>query len=495
MSLKHQALVEQPSKLLSTSFVSKTGSWSGSIDSAFSGTASKTSTTGSLKIDVNIQGGVILNIPVTIGAHASLSCSGKGNDGDRRLVSGSINNGALKVTLPGTCTSYTLEIVGRYSWDSASSSMTVRTGSITATSTETIMATDYVQIANFTTNENGEYQISNLQEYVSSIPEIADDDVLYLFENTPAPGYLPTDERLGEIDLTENAPKEQVLTAENAKIKTSIRIWKICKGENQVIPGTQFQIQREDGTYILNPDTNANIFTTRSSDFWANGVLLPRGTINIENLEWGEKYYIYETYVPSGYELDPTPTIVELTLDDIDTMKDIRIYNHVEGYYYTPIFKKELHGRELKEGEFTFEISNTPDGSAIWTATNDADGNIVFPEISQGTYISPNTSETYYVREANTGDPSIIYDSTVKELELTYTVDGRQHIVTASTPSGDTFYNEACNPPIALPFSGGEGIIPIILTGIGILLISLGLTMRKETLSDCGCRYIYSPRL
>ena len=65
---------------------------------------------------------------------------------------------------------------------------------------------------------------------------------------------------------------------------------------------------------------------------------------------------------------------------------------------------KQLTGRDLKEGEFSFELLE--DSKVIATGSNDADGNVTFDKI---TYTQPG-SHTYTVREVNNKLGGVTYD-------------------------------------------------------------------------------------
>lgn len=65
---------------------------------------------------------------------------------------------------------------------------------------------------------------------------------------------------------------------------------------------------------------------------------------------------------------------------------------------------KNLTGRDLKEGEFTFELLE--DGKVVATGSNDASGNVTFNKI---TYTEPG-HHTYTVREVNNDLGGVIYD-------------------------------------------------------------------------------------
>lgn len=65
---------------------------------------------------------------------------------------------------------------------------------------------------------------------------------------------------------------------------------------------------------------------------------------------------------------------------------------------------KQLTGRDLKKGEFTFELLE--DGKIIATGSNDASGNVTFDKI---TYTQPG-NHTYTVREVNNDLGGVTYD-------------------------------------------------------------------------------------
>ena len=91
---------------------------------------------------------------------------------------------------------------------------------------------------------------------------------------------------------------------------------------------------------------------------------------------------------------------------------------------------KTLEGRQLAEGEFTFELIG-PDESHV-TTTNASDGTFAFPEITfseEGTY-------AYQVREVSGDADGITYDDTVYTVVVTVADDGSGQLV--ATFGGDT---------------------------------------------------------
>ena len=99
-------------------------------------------------------------------------------------------------------------------------------------------------------------------------------------------------------------------------------------------------------------------------------------------------------------------------------------------------FNKQLSGRELKDGEFTFVLKDA-EGKELQTATNDKDGNITFKPLSfdkLGTY-------TYTVSEVNSHDEDTIYDTMVANVRVTVIRDGKVLVTQVDLPKDTTFNN------------------------------------------------------
>ncbi|MBZ2106210.1 Spy0128 family protein, partial [Streptococcus mitis] len=121
-------------------------------------------------------------------------------------------------------------------------------------------------------------------------------------------------------------------------------------------------------------------------------------------------------------------------------------------------FTKRLEGRELKAGEFTFELKDS-DNIVIATATNDADGKIKFSPVEytnkagekvtalkykkgqEGTY-------TYSVTEVKGTDATVIYDTMKAEVTVTVSHDGIAKALLANvTEPADKEFNNTVTPP------------------------------------------------
>ena len=99
-------------------------------------------------------------------------------------------------------------------------------------------------------------------------------------------------------------------------------------------------------------------------------------------------------------------------------------------------FNKQLSGRELKDGEFTFVLKDAQ-GKELETVTNDKDGNITFKPLSfdkLGTY-------TYTVSEVNSHDEDTVYDTMVANVKVTVVRDGKVLVTQVDLPKDTTFNN------------------------------------------------------
>lgn len=88
---------------------------------------------------------------------------------------------------------------------------------------------------------------------------------------------------------------------------------------------------------------------------------------------------------------------------------------------------KSLDGRDLKDGEFSFELREIKgeDSELIETVKNDANGNVVFSPIE---YTKPG-EHTYTLREIKGNAGGITYDETVYTIVTTITDDGKGQLV------------------------------------------------------------------
>ena len=104
---------------------------------------------------------------------------------------------------------------------------------------------------------------------------------------------------------------------------------------------------------------------------------------------------------------------------------------------------KVLTGKELKDGQFEFEL--TYQGNVVDTAKNKADGSVTFKSQS---FTSPGKYE-YTITEKAGNEPGVTYDKTVHKVTVEVAYDTNGKLVATVTGSGPTFTNTyaAKTPP------------------------------------------------
>ena len=110
--------------------------------------------------------------------------------------------------------------------------------------------------------------------------------------------------------------------------------------------------------------------------------------------------------------------------------------------------KKELTGRDLREGEFDFALVDTTTGTTVANAKNVATGEVIFKDVvfeKAGTY-------KFIVKETKGSDETITYDESELELVVEVTDNGEgQLVATATFVNGETFTNTFTPPVVPNP--------------------------------------------
>ena len=140
-----------------------------------------------------------------------------------------------------------------------------------------------------------------------------------------------------------------------------------------------------------------------------------------KDLEPGLGYTITEFDVPAGYKASGKVTgSIEA---DSEAMASItNTYTVKPKGSFTVSAKKTLEGRELKAGEFTFELveagtDDTP-GKTVATATNDGDGNVAFPNVT----VTSAGAHRYLMCEKVGSETGVAYDTGEHYVTVTATV-------------------------------------------------------------------------
>ncbi|WP_315044133.1 Spy0128 family protein [uncultured Enterococcus sp.] len=170
----------------------------------------------------------------------------------------------------------------------------------------------------------------------------------------------------------------------------------------------------------------------KNNQIMENGNAIDR----IDNLRYGD-YMIQEITAPEGYERDATQYTFTISDKQVNYVFELANKREIKETTHALNVQKLLDGRELKDGEFTFQLVDET-GSVILTQTNDGNGQVAFDAI---TYNEPGEYH-YTIREKAGDDPTITYSD--KELKVTVTVteEDSQLIAKAVYEGNQVFEND-----------------------------------------------------
>ncbi len=143
------------------------------------------------------------------------------------------------------------------------------------------------------------------------------------------------------------------------------------------------------------------------------------------------------------------PALPEDANGMVDLTNEIVFTNTYEAHdtSYTPEATKQLNGRDMLTGEFTFQAQliqkngTAVSGGTVYSGINNAQGKVLFesiPYTEEGTYI-------YRVSELTGNHSGVKYDPTVYYLKVVVTDDGSGHLKT----SAGYYSNEACTTGVS----------------------------------------------
>ena len=150
-------------------------------------------------------------------------------------------------------------------------------------------------------------------------------------------------------------------------------------------------------------------------------------------------YQLVETKAPEGYELDATP--IDVKTEDFGTTKTAlkTVTNKKIVKEPTPTsavieLDKALTGRDLVDGEFSFELYEG--SNKLQTVTNKS-GKVTFESISY----TAEGEHTYTVKEVKGDNATIAYDASEKQVTVKVTRDGDALQAEVVYPESKTFTN------------------------------------------------------
>ena len=255
--------------------------------------------------------------------------------------------------------------------------------------------------------------------------------------------------------------------------KATIELEKQLTGRN--LADGEFSFDLYEGSNKLQTVTNKNGKVTFDS---------------ISYKEVGEHTYTVKevegTDSTIAYDKSEKQVTVKVTRDG-DNLKTEVVYPESKVFHnlFTPnatsaefSLKKNLNGRDLKNGEFTFTLFDS-EGKAVKTVSNDANGNILF----NGLIFSKEGRYTYKVVENKNNVEGITYDEVARTVTIDVKLDKERGVLTSvvELPENKVFNNsyKPTTPPKGILPRTGIGALSSSIAGLGILSL-VGLAIRRK---------------
>ena len=271
------------------------------------------------------------------------------------------------------------------------------------------------------------------QSFVIDLGDITDQDQ-YRINYKVRLNYDPVDGELLKNDATlkgkgvvvkevTNGAAVQIAGGAGVGYVYSINIHKVDDA-NQPLKGAKFRVVRQANNQVIGEfesDENGNI---------AVGKLLK------------DKYILTEIEAPSGHVIKDAVTEVNVEDFGADHSVTKTIVNPKDKPKETKAtieLDKTLTGRDLKDGEFSFELYEG--ATKLQTVTN-KNGKVTFAPIEY----TEEGEHTYTVKEVAGNTPGITYDKTDKQVTVKVKKDGDNLKADVAYPDNKTFSNTYTAP-------------------------------------------------
>ena len=246
--------------------------------------------------------------------------------------------------------------------------------------------------------------------------------------------YEPVDGELLKNDATlkgkgvvikeaSNAAAVQIAGGAGKGYVFTVHIHKV-NDENQPLAGAKFKVVRQANNQVI-----GEYVTDANGDITVNALLK-------------DKYILTETEAPQGYTITTADTLV----NPEDFGADHKVTKTITNPKAKPTstqatieLEKALTGRELTDGEFSFELYEG--ANKLQTVTN-KNGKITFEPI---TYDEVG-EHTYTVKEVAGNTPGITYDKADKQVTVKVKKDGNNLKADVVYPDNKTFTNTYTAP-------------------------------------------------
>ena len=286
--------------------------------------------------------------------------------------------------------------------------------------------------------------VAGTQSLVIAFEEMIDKPYFIVYQTQLDPGILNNERVANSVNLTGSEIEIHTVTKEiTIKSTDGSGTSSGTNGSLTIVKydadGTKERGIDEEAVFQLSRKNAQNTYevilsnlVVKNNQIMENGNAIDR----IDNLRYGD-YMIQEITAPEGYERDATQYTFTISDKEVNYVFELANKREIKETTHALNVQKLLHGRELKDGEFTFYLVDEA-GSVILTQTNDGNGQVTFDDI---TYNEPGDYH-YTIREKAGDDPTITY--TDKELKVTVTVteEDSQLIATAVYEGNQVFEND-----------------------------------------------------
>ncbi|WP_430619216.1 Spy0128 family protein [Enterococcus sp. DIV0802b] len=286
--------------------------------------------------------------------------------------------------------------------------------------------------------------VAGTQSLVIAFEEMIDKPYFIVYQTQLDPGILNNERVVNSVNLTGSEIEIHTVTKEitikstdgsgtSSGTNGSLTIMKYDADgtkERGIDKEAVFQLSRKNAQNTY--EVILSNLVVKNNQIMENGNAIDR----IDNLRYGD-YMIQEITAPEGYERDATQYTFTISDKQVNYVFELANKREIKETTHALNVQKLLDGRELKDGEFTFQLVDET-GSVILTQTNDGNGQVAFDAI---TYNEPGEYH-YTIREKAGDDPTITYSD--KELKVTVTVteEDSQLIAKAVYEGNQVFEND-----------------------------------------------------
>ncbi len=326
-----------------------------------------------------------------------------------------------------------------------------------------------------------ELTYSKVGEYNYTVREVAGDDKGYTYDTSEYPVTVtvtdPDKDGILKAAITVGDSVEFINPYEAEPTSAKIQVNKALAGRDLVEGEFTFKLEELVDGEAVEVGTATNT---------------AKGKVTFDKIEYtmpGEYTYVVSEVVPEDtkgvlFDEGTIKVVVKVTDDgngqlaaEVQYPDDKTFNNQYEPEgTYTPEVKKVLKGRDLKKNEFTFKMVG-PDGK-VYTAKNDADGNVVFDDLEFGV---DDIGETYtYTITEKKGDLKYVkYDDHEVTLTLTITDNGDGTLKIKADYDGNKTFTNKYKKPTPPKTGDTTQVLPYMLMFTAALL-GLILVFRRR---------------